>query len=443
MADKSGPDCLIAIIGGGAAGLSAAISAASELEQRDFRETPAEKRKPWQNGVVILERQDRVGRKILATGNGRCNLSHSPIQIHAYHGKDPSFIEPALSRFGVRETLEWFASLGLYLRIDPDGRIFPYSYQASAVLDLLRCALDRLPVAVMTNSRVLDLKQNPGGGFTCKLADGRTLTSRAVIVATGGLAAPAFGCEGDGYQHLTRLGHRLVEPMPALVQICTDKKAVLGFSGIRVEGYAALMASNQLLRREKGEILFTDYGLSGPPILQLSRKVNEVMKSGLSDKVLIIDFLPDLSDERLMDWLKRRRDLDQRLPLEHYLTGLLHKKIGMALIKQITGRSMREPVMNLTESDLRRLSERIKNFSVPVIGTRSWDQAQVTAGGIDVSDFDAASLSSRIIPGLYAAGEVLDIDGDCGGYNLQWAWSSGRLAGEQAVQYCRKKAVMS
>jgi hypothetical protein len=432
--------CAIAVVGGGAAGLAAAIMAGRLLQGRiscaaDWLQQPAEARDWLQAPVVILERQDRIGKKILATGNGRCNLSHQPLDYTPYHGNDPAFAESALSHYDVTTTLDWFAGIGLYHRIDPDGRIFPYSYQASAVLDLLRRAADRLPIAMRTGCRITGLRKSQPDGFVLTTADGQKIAAARVIIATGGMAEPAFGCEGDGYALLAGLGHRLIEPHPALVQICTAREAVRGFSGIRVEGRATLTCRGKQLRQEDGEILFTDYGLSGPPILQLSRAVHHALLPGQPDTLrLHIDFLPGLTAGSIREWLVRRREMDPQLPLQQLLTGLLHKKIGLALVKQSCGLPLTEPVSRLQDSALPDLIESIKDWQVTVTGTRDWTQAQVTAGGIATGDFDAGTMMSRKAPGLFAAGEVLDIDGDCGGYNLQWAWSSGLLAGERAAR---------
>lgn len=432
--------CAIAVIGGGAAGLTAAIMAARQLQDRTacvagLLQQPAEQRDWKQTPVVILERQERVGKKILATGNGRCNLSHQPLDLASYHGHDRTFITPALTRFDVAATLDWFAGIGLYCRVDPDGRIFPYSYQASAVLDLLRRETDRLPIAVRTSCRIADLRTSQPNGYVLTTADGHELAAACVIVATGGMAAPAFGCDGDGYALLAGLGHRLIEPHPALVQICTARDAVRGFSGIRVDGRATLACRGKILRQEEGEILFTDYGLSGPPILQLSRAARRSLQQREPDTLrLHIDFLPGLTDADIREWLVRRRAMDPQLPLQQLLTGLLHKKIGLILVKQACGLPLAEPLYRLRDSALSDLISLIKDWQVTVTGTRNWDQAQVTAGGIATGDFDPETLMSRKAPGLFAAGEVLDIDGDCGGYNLQWAWSSGLLAGEQAAR---------
>ncbi len=443
MDRSKAPTCDIAIIGGGAAGLAAAIEAATCLQRQGSGlglGRIGTRSETGINPVVVLERLDRVGKKILATGNGRCNLSHQPVCLDDYHGLNRSFAGPALGRYDVAVTLDWFRQMGLLCRTGEDGRVFPYSYQATAVLDILRRALDRLPVTLRTSFRVSDLRPKRTGEFLLTDSDGQRLYARSVIVTTGGLAAPSFGCSGDGYSLLTRLGHRMVETKPAIVQINCHKDAVRGLAGIRVNGTATLMCRQKVCRQEQGEILFTDYGLSGPPILQLSRAVHDALEQSRPDDATVhLDFLPELSLPDLVAWLKKRQAGDPSLPLQDFLNGLLHKKAGMALVKQACGCSLAEPLSVLPEQAIQKLATLVKDWPLVVTGTQGWQQAQVTAGGVTVDDFAAETLASRLVPGLFAAGEVLDIDGDCGGYNLQWAWSSGRLAGAQAAAFCHTR----
>ena len=446
----------VAIIGGGAAGMMAAVSAA--MTEHPQRVMPR---------VVVLEAQERVGRKLLATGNGRCNLSHEAWTPEHYHGRDARFALGALKRLDVAQTLDIFRQMGLLCRADEDGRIFPYSLQASAVLDLFRLRLERLGVLTLTSfkvdklvapAQVASVHAAPvhaapahaalthaapvhaafaARHFRLQAMDGRAIQARSVIVATGGLAAPAFGCDGSGYRLMVRLGHQLVEPFPAIVQICTPQTFVRPLAGIKCDGIASVVVNGHVLRTEKGEILFTEYGLSGPPILQLSRVVNAHLRSDrIVPEVLIqVDYLPEMSVTDISDWLAERKMIDPDCPLPEFLTGLIHKKLGQALLKLAIGRPLNGPCSTLTAAECSTLVRLLKAWTVPAIDTRDWSQAQVTAGGLDVTQFQPGTMESRLIPGLYAAGEILDIDGDCGGYNLQWAWSSGWLAGRKAAEY--------
>jgi len=424
----------VVIIGGGAAGLAAAIEAGQYFAGQT---TLAHDSGSYP--VVLLESQNRVGRKILATGNGRCNLSHVPLTDSDYHSTEQIVPNQILRRFDGPKTLEWFRSLGLFCRIDDDGRVFPYSYQAAAVLDILRLKIEQLPVSVLTEKPVTHVKREQQG-FRIFTADGTTIRAHTAILATGGLAAPAFGCDGSGYLLAQALGHPIIQPFPALVQICTQKENVKGLEGIRIEGTATLEWQNRPLRCETGEILFTNYGLSGPPILQLSRGVQQVLNSDKPNGLTIrIDFLPGLDEQAIIGWLTERRNQNPERPLEHLWTGLLHKKIGQMLTKKILGISLASQAGSISDDHLDRLARAVKNECLTVTGTRGWREAQVTAGGLSAAFFNSETLESTLIPGLYAAGEVLDVDGDCGGYNLQWAWSSGRCAGyEAALAVCSK-----
>lgn len=429
--------CDIAVIGGGAAGMMAAIAAASQGHRPD---------------VAILEGQERLGRKLLATGNGRCNLGHREWTPDNYHGRHPLFALEALRQLNVDDTLGLFRQLGLLCRIDGDGRIFPYSLQASAVLDIFRLRLDRLGVRVLAPFKVEKLAprnvQGKPAGFQLVSADGRSMAAGCVIVATGGLAAPSFGCDGSGYSLMKRLGHNLVAPFPAIVQICTVPSLVRPLAGIKCDGRVSVQVDGQVRRTETGEILFTEYGLSGPPVLQLSRIVGECLPDlpVLPDRhrshnrtasppavLMLIDFLPEMTDDDVTNWLEERCQADPECPLPDFLTGLVHKKLGQAILKQAIGRSLNGDCRSLSGQDLVQTSRHLKHWAVQALGTRGWSQAQVTAGGLDSTQFHADTLESRLIPGLYAAGEILDIDGDCGGFNLQWAWSSGWLAGCKAA----------
>jgi hypothetical protein len=410
----------VAIVGGGAAGLMAAISAARLLPS---------------GSVCLLEAQERVGRKILATGNGRCNLSHQTLSPDSYHGGDPAWIAAVLSGLGAEATQAWFRRLGLICRTDPDGRIFPFSYQAAAVLDLLRRACACLGVREQTGCRIVRLQPGVATGFDLTDSLGSTLHAQTVVLATGGLAAPALGGDAGGYALLTAWGHRLIEPFPAIVQICTETQQVRGLSGIKFDGRATLVDRGRCLARRFGEILLTDYGLSGPPILQLARLVGEQRVRAPGAVLAVhLDILPEWSLADLTDWLAERQDLDPLLPLNVLLLGLVHKKVGQALVRLATGRAPDEPIGRLAAADRQKIAALLKDWPIRVLGTRDWSQAQVTAGGLDTADFRPETLESRLMSGVFAAGEMLDVDGDCGGFNLQWAWSSGYRAGTSAAR---------
>lgn len=407
----------IAVIGGGASGLAAAISAAKLGTER---ENPLH--------ITILERQDRVAKKLLATGNGRCNFTNIGAEERNYHGRDVGFMIPAMTRFNPLSNIHFFCEMGILPRYEEEGKVYPYSGQASSMVDVLRITAARWGVHTITDCRVDSLRKDESF-FHIKCGD-QSYRARRIIMATGGMAAPDLGGNGSGYKILTSLGHAQIPLFPSLVQIKTENTLPRALKGIKCKGDVTLKNGSMVLRREHGEILFTEYGLSGPPILQISRCLAENQYENL---IVEIDFFPEFSKEKLFDLLKERRRNLSHLTLEHYLTGMINKKTGQLLLKRVLGSPLSRSVSSLNDDDLKRILRALKEFGLAVVGALSWKNAQVTAGGIDTRDFDDTTMESRIVPGLYCCGEVLDIDGDCGGYNLQWAWASGRLAGESAA----------
>ncbi len=430
-------DCCVAVIGGGAAGLMAAITAAESAERHVDAGGRACR-------VLLIEKSDRVGKKILATGNGRCNLGNTQLTPDHYHGRDRTFTLPVLEQFALDATRDFFRQSGLMIRQAENGRLYPYSLQASAVLDILRQLADRLGVETLTGSPVTSITPLPSSHerFTIQTEDGRTYRACSVVLATGGMAGSGLGCDGSGYRLAKVFGHQTTPLFPALVQIRTETKLVRKLAGIKVEGTARVMNKDQCLAQSDGEILFAEYGLSGPPLLDLSRTVSEQLSQPGSTIEIELDLVPNLSEEDLVAWFYFRQIQQPDLSLEHFLTGLVHKKLGQVLIKHCLGDALTlaAPIQYLEHEHLTALSHLIKHLGIPVVGTRSWAQAQVTAGGLETHDFDAPTLQSNLQPGLFAAGEILDVDGDCGGYNLQWAWSSGRIAGSQAMAFCLGQA---
>ena len=396
----------IGIIGGGAAGMAAAL-AASEYDTQ----------------VVLMERQARLGKKLSATGNGRCNLSNLHASSGGYNGDDPAFSQYAISRFSPEETLEWFSDLGLYTVAEPSGRVYPYSDQANSVVDVLRFALDRPNIQVLTDFEVLKIKKE-GERFTVTSKD-QTLEFDKLIIACGGLAGTKLGGTMAGYKFLRGFGHKCTKLRPALVQVKTSWPGVSALKGVRANCRATILCNGKLHRESVGEIQFTEFGLSGPVMFEISRDACQ----GGGEWECRLDFLPDLPAGKLMRPLMARRN--STLCAEDLFTGILHNRLGRVLIKE-AGIRANLPVSALYDDQLKELISLTKGFTVRLSEPLGMDAAQVTAGGIVTNEFDPTTMESKLVPGLYACGEVLDVDGDCGGYNLQWAWSSGRLAGEHA-----------
>ena len=406
----------IAVVGGGAAGLAAAVTAAGRGRS-----------------ALLLEKEKRVGKKLLATGNGRCNYTNTAASVRDYRGGDPAFAAAALERFGPAATTAFFHDLGVLPYEEEEGRVYPLSRQAAAVLDALRFAADRRGVETRTETRVTAIV--PERGLFRLEAGEAAFAAKKVIIACGGMAGPELGGCRDGYGLLAALGHPVTDIAPSLVKIRTENRLTRPMKGVRVLGRAVLKKRGEAVSETAGEFLFTDYGVSGIPVMQLSRSLCFDEPTAFA---LELDLLPAFSPADLADELKKRRADLAAAPTEDFLIGMVPKKVGQVLLREALGK--RGGVAgDLTDDEILALAETLKRFSLPVTGVLGWKEAQVTAGGAETSFFDGATMESRLVPGLYAAGEVLDIDGGCGGYNLQWAWASGRLAAEAAVSALEKK----
>ena len=398
---------VIGIIGAGASGMAAALAASEQPEAQ----------------VILMERQARVGRKLQATGNGRCNLTNLNALRGGYHGQEPGFWDSALERFGPEETLEWFRVLGLFTVAEESGRVYPYSDQANSVVDVLRFALGEPNIELKTGFEVEKVKRI-SGGFRVESVE-ETVECDRLVVACGGLAGTKLGGSMSGYKLLRSLGHHCTKLRPALVQIKTGWSGVAALKGVRANCHAEIYQGHNLISQSTGELQFTEYGLSGPVIFEISRDVCQ----GEGGWKCRLDFLPEVSREELAGELLRRKST--RLPVSELLTGILHNRLGRVLT-QVAGIGGNGPAAEVSEDSLWNLAETVKGFEVSLTEPLGMDSAQVTAGGVLTSEFNPDTMESRLVPGLFACGEVLDVDGDCGGYNLQWAWSSGRLAGEHA-----------
>lgn len=398
---------VIGIIGGGASGMAAALAAA---EQPGVQ-------------VVLMERQARLGRKLQATGNGRCNLTNLHAGQQGYHGDRPEFAREAIAAFGPQETLAWFRRLGLFTVAEPSGRVYPYSDQANSVVDVLRFALERPNIQVKLGFEVEKVKKTPDGFLVESKQE--HLSCDRLIVACGGLAGTKLGGSMAGYQLLRSLGHRCTRLRPTLVQLKAAWGGIAGLKGVRANCHAAIYRGETLWSESTGELQFTEYGLSGPVMFEISRDACQ----GLGPWHCRLDFLPEVPESVLQEELLHRRQGD--LPASELLTGILHNRLGRVLT-QAAGISLSRQVAQLEEAELFQVAQTVKDFVVALKEPMGMDSAQVTAGGMVTAEFDEQTMESRLVPGLYACGEVLDIDGDCGGYNLQWAWSSGRLAGLSA-----------
>ena len=394
----------VVVIGGGASGMMAALTAAEDKN----------------NKVILLERQQRVGRKLLATGNGRCNLTNTGATAENYHGDDPDFVKPALEKFPPEAALGFFGSLGLLTVEEYGGRVYPLSNSANSVVDVLRFALDRAGVELRSACPAREIQRRDGGYLV--RTDGGELFAHKLIVACGGAAGAKLGGVMDGYELLKPLGHKRTKLHPALVQLITDPEYPRSLKGVRAEVKMGLYRDGEMVCESRGELQFTDNGVSGPAAFDLSRAAAE------GGGELRIDFLRDYGEAHVQDLLRLRRERFPALPCGELFTGMLHNRLGRMLVKY-SGLNAAVPLENLSTAELQRAAAACKDFRLTLRGTEGFDSAQVTAGGIKTTGFDPETLESWFMPGLFVCGELLDVDGDCGGYNLQWAWASGRLAG--------------
>ena len=398
----------VLIIGGGASGMMAALSALENPE----------------NSVTLLERQGRVGKKLLATGNGRCNLTNRDIRLTHYHGQQPEFARFALENFYVGRTLAFFERLGLLTVTEDSGKVYPLSDQASSVLDVLRFAMQARGANVVTSCDVVEIRHK-ARGFEAVSATGEKYFGDKLIVACGGAAGKKLGGSKSGYHLLSQLGHSCTEILPSLTQIRTDPAFVKALKGVRADAHVRLRRDGRTVQESFGEVQFTDFGLSGPEAFSLSRAA----ATGGEGQELALDFFREYGDSVLLDMLQEKRMNLPELAAEDLFAGMLQSRLGRMIVKR-AGLKYQTKLHELTDEQLLACVKMGKCFTLAVDGVMGFDSAQVTAGGVPTAEFDARTLESLRSPGLFVCGELLDIDGDCGGYNLQWAWSSGYLAGK-------------
>ncbi|MFH0802378.1 MAG: NAD(P)/FAD-dependent oxidoreductase [bacterium] len=403
----------VAVVGGGASGMMAAIAAA-------------------ESGAVVtlFEKNQRVGKKLLATGNGRCNLTNLNVGPENYHGGTPEFALSVLAGFGVQSTLDFFDLLGVAPKVEEGGKVFPLSEQAGSVLDVLRWRLEALGVKILCESPVAGIKRGRSG-FLLSLKNGKTFEAERLVLAAGGRAAPHLGSDGSGHALARLLGHTLVPSFPALVPLKLKADFLKQIQGVKFRGEAIIVVGGREVKKASGELLFTEYGISGPPILTLSRKAGEHLLEG-QKVTLRLDIFPSISFGEMEECLAKRLDLGRTKSFIFSFVGFLNKKLIPVVLRESGVSDIHKAAESVTPSEVRAVVKNLKEWTFEVTGSTSWPHAQVTAGGLDVREINPATMESRILPGLFLAGEIVDIDGDCGGYNLQWAWSSGHVAGSSA-----------
>jgi predicted Rossmann fold flavoprotein len=388
----------VLVIGGGAAGLVAAISA-----KRRGAKT-----------VLVCEKMPRIGKKILASGNGRCNLSHEGLRAEMYNELARGLVDAVFARFGEKDIADFFAGLGLLLVTD-NGRVFPVTQQASSVLKALEMELARLFVEIRVSCDITALSRS-AQGFVARTKDNFTVTADTVIFACGGKAYPALGADGSAYQLAKKLGHTIVEPVPAAVPLLVKNMLCHILQGQRISASAKAIVRAGCVAAAHGELLFTQYGVSGTAILDVSRPISVALhRSHTKDVCVSLDLVPFLEETALRDVLRARHE--RGITPENLLIGIVPNKFALAF-KDL-----------LKTCDCGSIARTLKDLRLPVAGTKSWNEAEFTSGGVSIDEICEGTLESRLEKGLYFAGEALDVDGPRGGYNLAWAWASGFVAG--------------
>lgn len=396
-----------AIIGGCAAGMAAAINA---------------KRLNPKLNIVIIEKLPRVGKKILATGNGRCNLTNLSAASSDY--KNSAFVEPVFEKYSPEKVIGFFESMGLLTWADSEGRVYPKSNMASSVLDALRFELEGLGVDVICDMPVTQIRKQ-SGGFEIN----GEIFSRKLIIATGGKASPSQGSDGSGYALAKQLGHTVTRLYPSLVPL-TVKENVKPLKGVRARNVELTLKTDRIIRKTKGELLFTDNGISGIAAMELASAAEETLDNVKRKAFTSIDFLPDMTLTELVDYLLKIKDIKVYCPADMLFSGILPKAIGIEICKALSLYKQEKKISQFSKKELVALAEKAKNFELEITGTKGFANAQVTSGGVPVGEINPQTMESKFCKELFFAGEIIDVDAPCGGYNLQWAFASGLLAGE-------------
>lgn len=411
------------IVGGGASGLMAAITA-----------------KDYGLDVAIIEATDRIGKKILTTGNGRCNISNRGISspFINYHSENNNFFINTLTSFTVEDTENFFLTLGLPIIELQNKKLYPKSLQASSVVDIFRLALEDKNIPLYTSCKIKDIHKNKRFILSTDNDEYKLFTCNKLVLACGGKSAVKTGSDGSGYNLAKSLGHSLIEPIPGIVQLKLDAPYLKSISGVKFDGYATLLVNNEAIRKEFGEILFTDYGISGPPILQISGLASRSFSK--NEKVeIVVDMMPKESKEYLSDFIENHLAVFSYRAISNALIGIINKKLIPTILKCAGIQNIHTPCYELTWKEKNNLINLLKEWKFTCIGTNGFNQAQVTIGGVNTKEVNPNTLESKIVKDLYFCGEILDVDGDCGGFNLQWAWSSGHFVAESIYTSIQNK----
>lgn len=408
----------VIVIGGGASGLMAAVAAARQGAK-----------------VTLIEKNRQAGKKLLVTGNGRCNFTNRRQEPSCYRSEHPELIEKVLKAFSMEDTVAFFEELGILVK-DRNGYLYPGSGQASSIADVLRLEVQRLAgrhlIKEAYNTEVLAVEKEKEL-FKVR-TEGWTYEGEAVILACGSEAAPKTGSTGDGYRFARELGHEIIKPLPALTGVYARESDRGTLAGIRMDAKVTLCIGGKICITEEGEVQFASYGLSGIPVFQLSRFVSRALEEGKTCE-MELDVCPAYTADELEKAFRECSEYRKDRKGADILLGMFPEKMSQVLLGR-AGISLKKSRRDWTEEDCRRLVGQIKKLTFHIFGCRGYEQAQVCTGGVPLNELEGVSMESSVVPGLYFAGELLDVDGACGGYNLQWAWSSGFLAGTHAAGHC-------
>ena len=401
----------VTIIGAGAAGLMTSIYLKEQAikNKRDLE-------------VVLLEKNDRVGKKILSTGNGKCNFSNTFLEPRYYN--NPDFVKPILESFSYANLQEWFKQKGLISKVDKEGRIYPITESASSVLDIFRLELEKNSIHVMTSFNVAYIKSK-GSGYV--VSDGKNnIYTDYLVIATGGLSAPILGSTGDGHRILKDMGVSLTKMQPGLVGVKTNKESIRSLSGLRMKSLVKLYDENKLIHEELGEIQFKDDGISGIVIMNIASKIKTPINT-----LLVVDMLPSLEDNEILSYLLNKQQDYGNFYINQLLVGLLPNILALKILKDL-GFKDSVKIKHLHKEDLNKIIKAIKNYQFKVVSLYGYDRSQVTVGGIDLKEVNN-NLELTKLPNIFLCGEILDIDGMCGGYNLHFAFASAVLVAKSII----------
>jgi predicted Rossmann fold flavoprotein len=405
------------ILGGGASGLMAAIVA------KDFG-----------MDVAIIEGTDRIGKKILVTGNGRCNITNNKIAFpyKNFHSENNDFFQEALNKFTVEDTKSMFLSLGLPLTELENGKMYPKSLQASSVIDIFRMAIEDRQIPLYTNCKINSIDKKKNFILSTNNDEYKNFSCSKLILSCGGKSANKTGSDGSGYKLSKSFGHSIVETIPGIVQLKLDYPYLKALSGIKFDGAVSVLVNDEVKCTDVGEVLFTDYGISGPPVMQLSSYASKALSKG--HKVTIrVDMFPSESKEEVESFFAGHFSIFNYREISSALIGVINKKLISTILKDVGIKDIHLPCSNIEWKLIDRLINKFKQWDFNCIDTNGFPNAQVTVGGIDTQEVNNLTLESKLVKDLYFCGEILDVHGDCGGFNLQWAWSSGYLAAKSAA----------